>query len=115
VRYAARLRARQHRRRLRFKYKLANSGTTHVVPGDGAACDATAPVRQLDAFALEAVDFLKIDCEGYELPVVVGGEQTIRRWGPTIIVEQKPNIPQRYGFDQFGAVRVAELGRLARI
>jgi FkbM family methyltransferase len=89
---------------LRFKYKLANSGTTHVIPG-ATAGDATVPVRRLDDFDLGVVDFLKIDVEGYELAVVQGGEQVIRRSRPTIIVEQKPGTPQRYGFDQLGAVR----------
>ncbi len=45
--------------------------------------------RPLDDFYFRDVDFIKIDVEGYEHQVVLSSEQTIRRWKPTIVVEQK--------------------------
>lgn len=48
-------------------------------------------MRTLDSFELQNVDFIKIDCEGGELDVVRGGEATIRRCHPCMIVEQKPH------------------------
>jgi FkbM family methyltransferase len=91
---------------LTFHYKTSNSGITHVQP-DGRG-DVRAPVRRLDEFALTDVDFLKIDVEGFEANVVTGGFATIARCRPTIIVEQKPNSPQRYALDQLGAVRLLQ-------
>lgn len=48
-------------------------------------------LRRLDDFGFERVDFIKIDVEGLERAVVAGGEHTIRRWRPLMIVEQKGN------------------------
>jgi FkbM family methyltransferase len=47
------------------------------------------PVRvaRLDDFSFENVDLLKIDAEGYELPILRGGTQTIARFRPIIFVE----------------------------
>lgn len=49
------------------------------------------PMRTLDSFGFEDVDFIKIDVEGLERAVVEGGERTIRTWRPNIVVEQKGN------------------------
>lgn len=50
------------------------------------------------------IDFLKLDCEGYELPVLQGGEQRIRRDKPVVIVEQKSARTDAYGLPRQGAV-----------
>ncbi len=49
------------------------------------------PMRRLDSFGFEDVDFIKIDVEGFERAVIEGGERTIRTWRPNIVVEQKGN------------------------
>jgi len=50
------------------------------------------PARKLDTI-LQAndipVDFIKVDVEGQELQVMRGAEQTLRRWKPYVIMEQK--------------------------
>ena len=43
----------------------------------------------LDDYNFQNVDFIKIDVEGYELKVIYGALQTIEKWKPCIIVEQK--------------------------
>ena len=48
-------------------------------------------MKTLDSFGFEAVDFIKIDVEGYELPMIRGGEQTIKACKPNIVIEQKGN------------------------
>ena len=48
-------------------------------------------IRTLDSFDLTDVDFIKIDVEGFELPVVQGAEETICRCKPHMVVEQKGN------------------------
>jgi FkbM family methyltransferase len=73
-----------------------------------AAVDAAIPLQTLDSFGLENVDFIKLDCEGYEQFALRGGEQTIMRDRPTIIVEQKPGRAQRFGLQETGAVTYLE-------
>ena len=43
--------------------------------------------EKLDSYALEQVDILKIDVEGFEFEVIQGAEKTIRRLKPRIILE----------------------------
>lgn len=66
--------------------------------------DGDIPLCTLDSFNIEDVDFIKLDCEGYELFALKGGEQTIRKWLPTIIVEQKPGRGQKFGLEETAAV-----------
>jgi len=59
----------------------------------------------LDAYNFKNVDFIKIDCEGYELNVVKGAIETIVENKPVIIVEQKPNNGKKFGYDDDAAVK----------
>lgn len=63
-------------------------------------------VFALDGFGIPEVDFIKIDCEGFEKFVVEGGEQTIRKNKPCVIVEQKKGMGARYGLDDGAAVHL---------
>lgn len=76
-------------------YTPADSGNTHVVSkGEGEGVE----LRTLDSYRLQDVDFIKIDCEGYELAVLQGAVETLERWHPTIIVEQKQHkLAANYG------------------
>lgn len=65
-----------------------DTGGTHVAMTAEAG---TVELRTLDSFNIRHVDFIKIDCEGYEHNVILGGMETIRRCKPCIIVEQKPH------------------------
>jgi FkbM family methyltransferase len=62
------------------------------------------PMQILDGFDFENVDFIKLDCEGGELPALRGGEKMILRDMPVIIVEQKPGKAQKFGLPETGAV-----------
>lgn len=62
------------------------------------------PMKRLDEFDLQDVDFIKLDCEGYELFALRGGEETIKRCHPCVIVEQKPGRAQKFGLPETGAV-----------
>jgi FkbM family methyltransferase len=42
---------------------------------------------KLDSYSFESVDLLKIDVEGFEMDVLEGAENTIRRFKPRIIIE----------------------------
>lgn len=63
-----------------------------------------APLYPLDDFALTDVDFIKIDCEGYELNVLKGAEKTLRKYKPVIMVEQKRDMSLKYGLPTLAAV-----------
>ena len=47
----------------------------------------TVPVMTLDDYPIERVDFVKIDVQGMETDVLLGGENLIRRCKPVIAVE----------------------------
>jgi FkbM family methyltransferase len=97
---------------VRMVYNPKDSGGTHV----GAQGDAV-EMRTLDSFLFPDVDFIKIDCEGFELEVLKGAWRTISLSLPTIIVEQKPHkLQANYGTKGAPAVDyLKELGyRVAR-
>lgn len=72
----------------------ADTGGTHVdavLPGD-------VEMRALDEYDFRDVDFIKLDCEGYEHHVLAGAKETLTRWRPVIIVEQKAHkLGPNYG------------------
>lgn len=46
------------------------------------------PVFRLDEFGLEDVDYIKVDVEGFEKKVLLGGQKTISASRPLIVIEQ---------------------------
>ena len=68
-----------------------HSGTYHVTGQDGDI-----EMKTLDSFAFDSVDIIKIDAEGYELPVLQGAKETISRNRPWIQVEGNKS-GERYG------------------
>jgi FkbM family methyltransferase len=83
----------------------SSSGDTFVKE-DG---EHTAEMITLDDFADAEMapldlDFIKLDCEGYEFYALKGGEKTIKRWRPTVIVEQKPGKGRQFGLGDHDAV-----------
>ena len=66
-----------------------NMGQTHVnldTKGKGSI-----PLTTLDNYDFNDVDYIKIDCEGFELAVLQGSERTLIRNKPIVVVEQKPH------------------------
>ncbi len=53
---------------------------------------------------LDDVDFIKLDCEGYELFALRGMAETIKRCRPVICVEQKPGHGRAYGISDTAAI-----------
>lgn len=67
--------------------------------------DGDIPLRMLDSYEWETpIDFVKLDCEGYELFALRGGEGMLREYKPTVMVEQKPGRAQKFGLPETGAV-----------
>lgn len=69
-----------------------DTGGTHVAPkGANVVLGRVVEMRALDEFDFSDVDFIKIDCEGYEQHVIEGARETLIRCRPCVIVEQKPH------------------------
>lgn len=81
--------------------------TTQGSSGDSwvqASPSGEVPIEVLDSYNLRDVDFIKLDCEGYEFFALRGAEETLRRCRPVICVEQKPNRATRFGLGQKDAL-----------
>lgn len=60
---------------------------------------------RIDDLEFEYVDFMKLDCEGYEWFALNGAEETIKRCRPVIIVEQKKDFATKYDLHPKQAVQ----------
>lgn len=82
-----------------------NSGNAHLNPNGSGGIQVK--MRRLDDYVLDhhqGIDFIKVDVEGAELDVVKGAKETIRRYKPVMVVEQKKGHGQRYGVPDTAAV-----------
>lgn len=64
-----------------------NTGHSHV--DTGTIGTGTIPMYRLDTLNLPTVNYIKIDCEGYENTILRGAQQTIMRDRPIMVVEHK--------------------------
>jgi FkbM family methyltransferase len=91
----------------------SNTGHTYVA-GDGEI-----PLSTLDSFKWRDVDLIKIDVEGYELPVLRGAQQTLLASQPIVVIEQRGLDAETYGGARDEALwwleRVLGMRRLAQI
>jgi FkbM family methyltransferase len=63
-----------------------NTGKHQVVKGGRIACS------RIDDLALDALDLLVIDVEGYEIQVLEGGMVSIERFRPLIVAEENKRL-----------------------
>lgn len=84
-----------------------NAGMNYLVDeGDGEAL-----VYALDNFDLDRVDFMKIDCEGYELGVLAGARETIKLCRPKMLIELNDLTLDRSGVTRSELLKfISELG-----
>ena len=90
-----------------------NSGHSHLDPvtmGQGPV-----KVVRLDSLALTGVDYIKVDCEGFEYRVLQGAEQTIRTCKPIVVIEQKPHQAYSEQYGQFAAVEMLQSWGLRKL
>lgn len=74
---------RKHGKGTVVKYNLDNIGGTTIEEVD----DGELSVRTIDELSIATVDFIKIDVEGHEYDVLLGGEKTLTRLSPQIFIE----------------------------
>jgi FkbM family methyltransferase len=85
-----------------LKTNKDNSGIAFVDPSEN---DGECVMIRLDSIMFSTpIDFIKVDCEGYELPVLQGAYSLIEQDQPVIIVEQKPHKTDGYDWGQYDAV-----------
>jgi FkbM family methyltransferase len=66
---------------------VENTGHSHV--DTSTMGHGTTPMYRLDSLELPEIDYIKIDCEGYENTILRGARQTIMRDRPVMVVEHK--------------------------
>ena len=64
-----------------------NTGHSHVDSNSVGIGDT--PMFRLDSLTFDRIDYVKIDCEGYELNILRGAERTFKTFKPIVVVEQK--------------------------
>jgi FkbM family methyltransferase len=83
-----------------------NTGHTHIDPA--TIGNGNIEVRRLDDLELDGVDYVKMDCEGFEYRVLQGAEQTLRRCRPVVVVEQKPHDAYSNQYSQHAAIELLQ-------
>ncbi len=75
--------------------------------GEREASTSTAEVRTLDSFAIPEINFIKMDVQGWEKNVLLGGRDTIARTKPIILCENHPESTELvHAFTQQGYEKV---------
>jgi len=64
-----------------------NTGHSHI--NKDTVGTGKVEMKRLDSLRFDRIDYMKIDCEGYEMQILKGGENIIRTHKPVIVVEQK--------------------------
>lgn len=90
-----------------------SSGDSFVLPGT----EGDVPIWRLDDVGdIGHVDFVKLDCAGYELPALRGMQRLLERNRPCICLEQKPGRGSRFGFGDTEALGyLRSLGAIERL
>jgi hypothetical protein len=82
-------------------WPLSGGGDVHPKHRGRLATTNHARTDTLDAFAerecLSRVDLIKIDVDGHEYPVLLGGSNLLYRWQPVIVMEISPYVHEEEG------------------
>jgi FkbM family methyltransferase len=120
---------RRHRKKFE-RGTLANSvvdKNTWLRPDDESYIgETTYQVKPLDELGLVDVDLIVLDTEGYELPVLKGATETIKRCSPVLVVEfhVKKRLAYQFGYmykdlhkylTQLGYVYEGQVSRVDRL
>lgn len=96
-----------------------SSGDTQVAVNATDKTVKNVQMMKLDDLNLHAfgdIDFLKVDCEGFELDILRGAEMLLSTCQPCVVVEQKHDHILKYGYERLAAVRYLErLGAKVRM
>ena len=90
-----------------------NTGHTHIDPATLGTGETE--VYRLDDLDLDTVDYIKMDCEGYEYRILQGAEATIKRCRPVVVVEQKPHDAYSDQYGQHAAIELMKSWGMVRL
>ena len=90
-----------------------NTGHTHIDPATLGTGETQ--VYRLDDLDLDEVDYIKMDCEGYEYRILQGAEHTIKRCRPVVVIEQKPHDAYSDQYGQHAAIELMQLWGMVRL
>lgn len=77
----------EHDTKINMIITAENTGHSHV---DTATIGTgSIPMYRLDTLNLPQIDYIKIDCEGYENTILRGAQETILKYRPIMVVEHK--------------------------
>jgi len=76
---------------------------TYILPNQ----DGNSLIMSLDSLKISDIDFIKIDCEGYEPFILEGAVETIKRFRPVILMERKGHTT-RYNLDKNYPVKILQ-------
>jgi FkbM family methyltransferase len=83
-------------REIYASWPLESDGTVHPKHRGRLVSAEHAVVETLDNFTrrqgIPRLDLIKMDVDGHELPVLQGGEETLRRFRPVLVMEMSPYI-----------------------
>ena len=99
--------------RVRLEGKRGHRSVTRRIVGTGDI-----PAVRIDDLDLEGLDFIKLDLEGYELRALHGARETLSRFRPFVLFEDKPHKAGLYDtasdphafLESLGAKRIACVG-----
>jgi len=74
-----------------------NTGHSHV--DVNSMGDGTIDMFRLDDLDLPKFDYCKIDCEGYEENILLGGIETFKKYKPIMVIEQKGHDDVGFDYD----------------
>lgn len=80
-----------------------NTGSRFMQIDDSGLID----IITLDSLELTNLNFLKLDVEGFEYYALLGAQQTIKKFRPTVLVEEK-GFGRRYDLPPLSASRLLE-------
>ena len=75
---------------------LGNIGMNFLIPDNLGGI----VIYSLNQMEIDRIDFIKIDVEGYELDVLIGGKQTINKFKPTMLIEINDATLSRQGISR---------------
>jgi FkbM family methyltransferase len=74
-----------------------NVGMTHIKVSE----TARRTTKTIDSYSFDKVDFILIDCEGYEPKVLSGTQNTISKYRPILVIEINTHtLKEYYGYDK---------------
>ena len=68
-----------------------NIGCTYITNGDEIK------ITSIDNLEMKGIDFIKIDCEGYEMEILKGAYESIKKFSPVLLIEVNKGTLLREG------------------